>query len=217
MPIAPEPGVLTSAASMVAGHNAYKARSAKNKQILQQIIADDGGSSTNPIVTPTVRPVGVSRNAGQTANVPRNKSEKLLKHLQAAGFKGEGLRKAYAVAMRESGGRPDAFNGNAATGDRSYGLFQINMIGNLGKARMKQLGLSSYEDLLDPLVNARAAFKMTKGGKSWGAWDIDEHGYNYRTNRASWQKHYDAYMKFYNAYPGSTKSTKQSAAARAVT
>jgi Lysozyme like domain len=215
MPIAPEPSVMSSAASMVAGHNAYKERAAKNKNILQQMLSDGGGTSVVPSVTsasgsyPTKAPTA-------SAKVPKGKSAKLLRHLEGAGFKGEGLRKAYAVAMRESGGRPSAYNGNSATGDKSYGLFQINMIGNLGKARMKQLGLSSYEDLLDPTINARAAYQMTKGGKRWSAWDIDETGYNYKTNRASWQKHYDAYMKFYNAYPGSTKSSRQSAAARSI-
>jgi Lysozyme like domain len=32
-----------------------------------------------------------------------------------------------AIAMRESAGDTDAFNGNTATGDRSYGLWQINL------------------------------------------------------------------------------------------
>ena len=32
-----------------------------------------------------------------------------------------------AIALRESAGDPNAFNGDAATGDRSYGLWQINM------------------------------------------------------------------------------------------
>jgi hypothetical protein len=132
--------------------------------------------------------------------------------LKQAGFQGEDLRKAWAVAMRESGGRPGAFNGNAATGDRSYGLFQINMLGSLGKARMKQFGLKSERDLLDPTVNARVARQMSRGG--WSAWDIDESGYNYKRNRASWQKHYNAYMKYYNQFPGETaNSMRQSAAA----
>lgn len=214
MPAAPEPGVISSAATMVSAHNAYKERASKNRMILQQML--DSEPSVIPAVASPVGNQRIKTPSRNVARVPAGKSAKLIRHLEEAGFKGEALRKAYAVAMRESGGRPSAYNGNAATGDKSYGLFQINMIGNLGKARMKQLGLSSYEDLLDPGVNARAAFKMTNGGKHWSAWDIDETGYNYKNNRASWKKHYDAYMKYYNAYPGTTKSTRQSAAARAV-
>lgn len=114
----------------------------------------------------------------------------LIAILEQAGFHGEALRKAWAVAMRESGGRADAFNGNTATGDRSYGLFQINMLGNLGPARMKKYGLSSEKDLLDPVTNARVAFQMTNGGRNWFSWDIDQNGYDGGSHAAAFQKWY---------------------------
>jgi cell wall-associated NlpC family hydrolase len=79
--------------------------------------------------------------------------------------------------MRESGGRPDAFNGNVGTGDRSYGLFQINMLGNLGPARLKQYGLANNEALLDPATNARVAYQMSKGGTDFGAWGVGPNAY----------------------------------------
>ena len=101
----------------------------------------------------------------------------LIATLQRAGFKGQGLRTAYAIAHRESGGRADAFNGNAGTGDKSYGLFQINMLGNLGPARRQQFGLAKDEDLLDPLTNARAAYQLSKGGTDFGAWGIGPNAY----------------------------------------
>jgi hypothetical protein len=37
---------------------------------------------------------------------------------------------ATAIALAESGGNPDAHNTNKKTGDNSFGLWQINMIGN---------------------------------------------------------------------------------------
>ncbi len=40
-----------------------------------------------------------------------------------------------AIALRESGGDPSAHNGNAATNDNSYGLFQENIIGALARNR----------------------------------------------------------------------------------
>jgi cell wall-associated NlpC family hydrolase len=99
-----------------------------------------------------------------------------MQTLQQAGFKGPGLASAWAIAMRESGGNPLAFNGNTQTGDRSWGLFQINTLGPL-QARIKQLGLNSEHDLLDPLTNAKAAFVMSKGGTDFGAWAVGPNAY----------------------------------------
>ena len=58
--------------------------------------------------------------------------EELVQMLYAVGFEGKALRVAWAVVKKESNGRPLAFNGNTRTGDSSYGIFQINMIGGLG-------------------------------------------------------------------------------------
>ncbi len=90
--------------------------------------------------------------------------------LRQAGFRGDALRTAYAVALAESGGRPTAHNPNVNTGDNSYGLFQINMLGDMGPARLRQFGLSSNEDLYDPLTNARVAYLMSGGGRDWSPW-----------------------------------------------
>ena len=94
----------------------------------------------------------------------------LMSILKQAGFRGDGLKMAYAIAMAESGGNAGAHNGNANTGDNSYGLFQINMLGNMGPARRKQYGLSSNESLFDALTNAKVAYKMSNGGRNWGPW-----------------------------------------------
>lgn len=63
----------------------------------------------------------------------------LVELLSAVGFKGTDLKEAWAVAKKESNGRPLAHNGNANTGDNSWGMFQINMIGELGEDRRKSL------------------------------------------------------------------------------
>jgi hypothetical protein len=91
--------------------------------------------------------------------------------LYEAGFRGKNLKEAWAVAMKESTGRPRSHNDNPATGDYSHGLFQINMIGSLGPARLKQYKLDSNEDLFNPLTNAKIAFQMSNGGKNWSAWN----------------------------------------------
>lgn len=94
----------------------------------------------------------------------------LMSILRQAGFTGNGLKMAYAIAMAESGGSAKAYNGNANTGDKSYGLFQINMLGAMGPERLRQYGLASNNSLFDPLTNAKVAYKMSHGGTSWGPW-----------------------------------------------
>jgi hypothetical protein len=82
--------------------------------------------------------------------------------LSQAGFTGQALEDALQIAQGESGYNPLAFNGNTNTGDTSYGLMQINMLGNLGPGRRKWFGLKSDEDLYNPLVNAKAAYALYK-------------------------------------------------------
>ena len=90
--------------------------------------------------------------------------------LHAVGFRGEGLKKAWAVAKKESNGRPLAFNGNTKTGDTSFGIFQINMIGMLGPDRREKYGINFSSELLNPVINAQVAYHMSAGGKNWIAW-----------------------------------------------
>ena len=98
-------------------------------------------------------------------------SDKDLKELlKLVGFKGQNLKEAWAIAKKESNGRPLAFNGNSKTGDSSYGIFQINMIGMLGPDRRKKYDLDHNADLFNPVVNAEIAFHMSQGGENWSSW-----------------------------------------------
>jgi hypothetical protein len=90
--------------------------------------------------------------------------------LHAVGFRGQGLVKAWAVAKKESNGRPLAFNGNVKTGDNSYGIFQINMLGMLKEGRKEKFGLNFNSELLNPVINAQVAYHMSDGGENWSAW-----------------------------------------------
>lgn len=62
-----------------------------------------------------------------------------------------------AIALRESGGDPSAHNGNAATNDNSYGLFQENIIGALARNR------PPASELLTPDGAARGALNLWGG------------------------------------------------------
>ena len=96
--------------------------------------------------------------------------KELLQLLKAVGFEGKALKTAWAVAKAESNGRPMAYNGNRKTGDSSYGIFQINMLGNLGDDRKEKFDLRSNVLLFDPVINAEITYYMTNGGKNWSSW-----------------------------------------------
>lgn len=100
----------------------------------------------------------------------------LKKLLQAVGFTGRSLKTAWAIAKRESHGRPMAYNGNRKTGDSSYGIFQINMLGNLGIDRKEKFELRSDELLFDPVINAEITYHMTQGGNDWSSWSSIKNG-----------------------------------------
>jgi hypothetical protein len=103
-----------------------------------------------------------------------------------AGFRGEDLVKVVAISKRESGWNTGAYNPDRSTGDDSYGLMQINMLGNLGPSRRDWFGISNNEALYDPQTNMNAAFMMYSArGNSlydWGAYKGEENTYN--TNMA---------------------------------
>ena len=105
-------------------------------------------------------------------------NDQLKNVLSAAGFKGSSLDTAFKVARAESGGRPGALNPDASTGDYSQGLFQINMIGQMGQDRNAKylkdyasIGYKGPESLYDPSINAKIAYDISHGGTVWSkAW-----------------------------------------------
>ena len=96
--------------------------------------------------------------------------KELIQLLKAVGFEGKALKTAWAVAKTESNARPLAYNGNRNTGDSSYGIFQINMLGQLGIDRKEKFELRSNILLFDPVVNAEITYHMTQGGEDWSSW-----------------------------------------------
>ena len=111
--------------------------------------------------------------------------EELAKMLSTVGFEGRALKVAWAVVKKESNGRPLAFNGNVKTGDSSYGIFQINMIGGLGVARRDKFDLNSNKDLFDPVVNAQIAYFMSNEGNDWSSWGVGKFPYNGNTEQSN--------------------------------
>ncbi|MEU4742578.1 transglycosylase SLT domain-containing protein [Actinosynnema sp. NPDC023658] len=100
--------------------------------------------------------------------------EQIARHAHDAGFRGQDLTIAVAVALAESGGDPRAHNSTPP--DDSYGLWQINMLGAMGPARRREFGLDSNRELFDPAENARAANKISGDGHSWTPWSTYTNG-----------------------------------------
>lgn len=112
----------------------------------------------------------------------------LVKELRQAGFKGKGLRIAWAIAMRESGGRADAIS---STGD--YGVFQFN------KAAHSNQPWWNTAKLLTRDYNIMVAYDMSQGGRTFYPWDIDGQG-KWR-NTWSTSGSYKSYQKWFHKYP----------------
>ena len=129
----------------------------------------DGSTAT---VAVEVDPLDKYRQATELSD------NQLVDLLSLVGFEGKGLKVAWAVAKKESNGRPKAHNDDISTGDDSYGLFQINMLGSLGKDRREKFGIESNKELLDPVENAKAAFYMTAKGTNWGSWGYGPRAYD---------------------------------------
>lgn len=96
------------------------------------------------------------------------KAEEVAQALYKAGFRGDDLAKALAIAYRESHFNTNAFNGNSKTGDLSYGLYQINMKGALGSSRRQSQKLTTNEQLYDPDTNIRVLRNMYNWNKGHG-------------------------------------------------
>lgn len=143
----------------------------------QSVESKEASTTTNvPVIKQNVRTVAqvLADYAGQKEALTGVQLSELL---SAVGFKGQAHKIAWGIAMRESNARPMALNNNAKTGDSSYGIFQINMIGNLGVDRRAKFGLESNAQLNNPVVNAQVAYHMSAGGTDFGAWGIGPNAY----------------------------------------
>lgn len=89
---------------------------------------------------------------------------------RAGGFRGEEVVMAVAIALAETNPKGNIYSHNAVPPDNSYGLMQINMLGDMGPERRKRFGLKSNEDLYDPVTNMRVAKALKDGRGNWKDW-----------------------------------------------
>ena len=163
---------------------------------VQEVVA------TEQVATVIVRPVVESEPVKKTKPLSyfENKTSltdiELVWLLEAVGFEGQDLKEAWAIAKKESNGRPLAFNGNTLTGDNSYGIFQINMINTLGDDRREKFDLAHNADLFNPVVNAQIAFHMSNGGEVWKSWHIGKDAYTSTSG-----SHYAKFKEWLGKFP----------------
>src|SRR5258705_11308066 len=102
--------------------------------------------------------------------------------LYKAGFRGHALNMAYAIVMEESGGRANAKNSVGNSAGVGRGIFQINSYYH---------SEVSDAEAFDPLRAAKAAFRISHGGRNWSAWSTYDNG---------------SYKKFYGGSQGAQGS-----------
>lgn len=91
-----------------------------------------------------------------------------------AGLSDSRAKLAAAIMMAESGG--DASQVTNDSDDLSYGLWQINMKGDMGPTRRALYGLKSNDDLLDPATNAKVMSAISHQGANFSAWGAYTNG-----------------------------------------
>lgn len=122
----------------------------------------------------------------------------LVRLLYRAGFRGENLREAWAIAMRESGG-----NEKSISSSQDYGVFQFN------KPTWGSQPWWDDEAVLTRDYNVAVAYRLSDGGRNWLPWGLDGQG---RANplvyeRSGWSATQieewiiKPYVKWYNLYP----------------
>lgn len=125
--------------------------------------------SPTPTPSPSKLPPGVQSTSDIVPPQPPEEFSKIVDSIW-----GSLAPKAKIVMWTENGGfRPDAINENT-NGTKDIGLFQVNTGTFDGFLKRKpQLmqahGLSSYQDLFDPVKNAQMA-KLIFDEQGWGAW-----------------------------------------------
>jgi hypothetical protein len=166
--------VLAIAMATVNGHNSFAAR---NNLLIKEAIDVRATHKVAILVSKGAKSKAILK---KYENAHSLTDRQLVELLKAVGFDGKGLRMAWAVAKAESNGRPFAFNGNIKTGDSSYGIFQINMIGSLGPDRRNKFDLGLNAELFSPVKNAQIVYHMTKKGTDWSSWSSYKKGATHR-------------------------------------
>ncbi|HOT74719.1 MAG TPA: SH3 domain-containing protein [Candidatus Wallbacteria bacterium] len=140
----------------------------------------------------------------QTATDPNiaSSGNRLIDWLRQAGFKGEGLRIAWAIAMRESNGIPEIGKGHKYFNGFDWGLFQLN------KPTFGKRAWWDDAKMVDAIYNAKVVYDLSKGGTFWVPWGLSGDGKSmnvscYKMWSAEKQMNciWKPFKKWYDKYP----------------
>lgn len=124
----------------------------------------------------------------------------LARTLYGAGFRGEDLREAWAIAMRESNGL-NLGPGDSQFNGEDWGIVQFN------KPTWGDEPWWDDEKILNPDYSARIMYRMSKGGTNWQMWGLTADGqldtsmYRGWSSRQHWAWIIEPYQRWYRQYP----------------
>lgn len=118
-----------------------------------------GPGSANPAPPAPGAPAPTAAGTGGATGI-----QAVVQAARAAGFTGDALVTAVAVAMAESQGVPQK---SKYPGEESYGMWQVHIPSH-----------PEYtpDQMMDPAQNAQAAFKISGGGANWKPWSVYKSG-----------------------------------------
>lgn len=127
---------------------------------------------------------------------------RLIDWLREAGFKGEGLRIAWAIAMRESNGIPEIGKGHKYFNGYDWGLFQLN------KPTFGKRAWWDDAKMVDAIYNAKIVYDLSKGGTFWVPWGLSGDGKSMNVScYKMWSEEkqmnciWKPFKKWYDKYP----------------
>ena len=119
--------------------------------------------------------------------MPTLSDQQIAQYAYNAGFRGDSLNTAVAVALAESHGNPSNIGDvglQNGTWGPSVGLWQIRSL-NPGHGTAAEQALRNQQDNLDPATNAQHAYAISQQGTNFGPWSTYTNGaYRQYTDRA---------------------------------
>jgi hypothetical protein len=159
------------------------------------------GPKQVPSDTRPARP-GASQDASPDKAKPKQCRRGLIKVLRHAGFRGKNLREAWAIVMRESGGTAEIGPGHPRYNGADVGLFQWNVPTYAGE------NWWDTKKLMTAKYNAKIAFEISRGGKTWYPWGLDGKGRpnavvydSIWTDEMIHDRIIEPYQRWYKKYP----------------
>lgn len=163
--------------------------------IVAAVVAVSTLYSAPAVEAPKSQTVQVQEKVKENKRKQARCKDPLVNTLLRAGFKGRNVKEAYAIAMRESNGIPSTIS------NQDYGLFQFNY--------PSWGGTFDWSQILDPDYNAKAAYKLSNGGKNWIAWGMRDHMQFDRASYGMWSDDQfyswviEPYTRYYAQFPKS--------------